>query len=229
MSNRINIQPIDVSKVDQEEKHAVAVLESANRLTVTTEVEYASTGELLKAVKAKQKELEAERKAITQPLEQAKKAVIALFKKPQEMLIKAENILKKQMIEFQDEQERKRIAEEKRLAEEAAKSEAKEKAKLEKKAVRLEEKGCTDMAMQARADAEAVHIPAPVLAKETPKVQGIAKKTVWKYKIEDQNQIPREYMMPNEKMIGEVVRATKGKIQIAGVKAYPETTIAAGK
>ncbi len=228
MENTINIQPIDVSNVDREEKHAMAVYENANKLSIVTEPEYLATAELLKEIKSKIKTLDTARKDLTQPLEKVKKNLIALFNKPIDFLVKAENILKRQIIGYQQEQERIRQKEQARLDEITRKAEAKEKERLEKKALKQESKGNDAEAEIIREQAEAVVAPQVVVQREAPKVAGISTKTIWKYKVIDPTLIPREYLIVNEKAVGQVITATKGAMKIPGIEAYPETVIAAG-
>jgi hypothetical protein len=57
------------------------------------------------------------------------------------------------------------------------------------------------------------------------KTDGMRK--VWKYRITDVNLIPRDYMQPNETMIGQIVRAGKDTTRIPGVEVYFEETLAA--
>lgn len=42
----------------------------------------------------------------------------------------------------------------------------------------------------------------------------------WKAEIIDESALPREYLMPNEAKINAIVRASKGSIQIPGVRIY---------
>ncbi|MBR8362140.1 hypothetical protein KDW55_02255 [Burkholderia sp. AU19243] len=88
----------------------------------------------LTKVKGLQKELEAKRKGITQPIDAAKKAVMDLFRAPTDYLDQAEALLKKAIQTYDREQERLRIAEQARL-EEAARQ---ERARLEQEAAARE-------------------------------------------------------------------------------------------
>ena len=136
--------------------------------------------------------------------------------------------------------ERERLQREAAKAEEAAR---KRREADDAKAAKLAAEGREAEAEQKRIqaaereeqrlrDAEAKRIaaeaapPAPVVHLEQPKVAGVSKRENWTFEIVDENQIPREYLMPDEKMIRGVVRATKGKQQIPGVRIYAETIIA---
>ncbi|WP_261526849.1 hypothetical protein [Burkholderia multivorans] len=88
----------------------------------------------LTKIKGLQKELDAKRKSITQPIDAAKKAVMDLFRAPTDYLDQAEALLKKAIQTYDREEERKRIAEQARL-EEAARQ---ERARLEQEAAARE-------------------------------------------------------------------------------------------
>jgi hypothetical protein len=57
------------------------------------------------------------------------------------------------------------------------------------------------------------------------KPEGIAFRANWTYTIEDASKIPAEYYVIDEKRIGQVVRATKGSLQIPGVKIYKKESV----
>ncbi|WP_413194530.1 hypothetical protein [Pararobbsia alpina] len=77
-----------------------------------------AAGDLVK-VKAKQKELEAHRKSLTQPLDAVKNGIMDIFRAPTAYLEQAETILKKAIGDYDRDEERKRIAEQARLEEAA--------------------------------------------------------------------------------------------------------------
>ena len=58
-----------------------------------------------------------------------------------------------------------------------------------------------------------------------PKVSGSVVREAWKFEITDDSLIPREYLMPDEKAIGAMVRTRKGATNIPGVRVYTETTV----
>lgn len=70
-----------------------------------------------------------------------------------------------------------------------------------------------------------VFVPAPP-PPMAPKVEGVSYRDVWEYEITDPALLPREYLMPDEKRIGSVVRAMRAETQIPGVRAYARRTTA---
>lgn len=119
---------------------------------------------------------------------------------------------------FRAEQERLR-QEEERKARELAEKEA---ARLAKLAERAAERGDTEKAELFEEKAVAAALIQPVVVRPVPRVEGIKTRIVWKFRIVDAAQIPREYMMPNETMLGSIARSTKGAVKVAGVEFYSE-------
>jgi hypothetical protein len=194
-------------------------------IKIANQTDYTTAGEYLKSIKNAAAELDDLRKSMTRPLDESKKRIMDFFRKPMDILEKAEAAIKRSMLTYQDEQERLRKEEEARLAE----LQRKEAEKLLKKAEKAEEKGNADKADELRESAQQLSSVTPVVAPAVEGVAGVNTKTVWKFKIVDVNLIPREYMLPNDKMLGDVARATKGTLKVAGVEFYPEKVIAAGR
>lgn len=60
-----------------------------------------------------------------------------------------------------------------------------------------------------------------------PKVKGTSMREVWRAVVEDEAQVPREYLMVNQSALDAVAKATKGAIKIPGVrfkKSYINST-----
>ncbi len=193
---------------------------------------YQMSAEDLKIIKSKAKELDEIRKSLTKPLDESKKKIMQLFKAPLEFLTKAEGCIKRAMVGWQTEQERNRRAEEERLAEIQRKEAEKLQRQAEKEAAKAEslktEKGKADALAKAeelKAKAEVVTSITPTVESKVEDVEGVSTRKVWKFKIINADKIPREYLMPDEKYIGQIVRASKGKKQIDGIKIYSEDVI----
>lgn len=210
-------------------KPATATLNSCKGLKITNPEIYNHLTTALKEIKGRIKDLTDKRKEITGPIDKAKKAVMDLFRNPINLYTQAENNIKSAMITYTDEQEAARKKEEDRLRREAVAREKKEKEKLKKKAIKADEKGDTDKAEELRDQAEDVKVAAPIMPSNIGKVSGITYKTTWKFKVVDVNKIPREYLIPDEKAIREVVEATKGKLEIEGIEIYSEKSVASGR
>lgn len=204
-------------------KKALSIPEQARAIKIVDAETYSQAGEVLITIKGLRKEIGAAFDPIIKKAHEAHKEAKAQKDKAEAPLIEAENILKPAISAYDREQERIRREEEERQREIARKAE--EERKL-REAEQAEKEGRTEEA-QAIIE-EPVYVPPVVLEKTTPKVSGISKQTIWKFRIVDQNKIPREYMMPDQVKIGGVVRATKGSIQISGVEIYSEDIVKAG-
>lgn len=237
-------------------KTAQDALTTAKAYTIDSVDMYELAAGELQSIKGLQKSVEGQRTAITEPLNAALKGVNALFKGPKEWLEQAETTLKTAMVNFQREQERKRIeeqaaleraaaAERARLAEEAAAAEAKARAEAEKlraQAAVAKDSGDAEAAARLASQADTREeqgavtaqvldqtsqlMSAPVSTIATPKVSGIATRKQWTFEITDASLIPREYLVIDESKIRGVVKALKGATTIPGVRAYETEQIA---
>jgi hypothetical protein len=116
------------------------------------------------------------------------------------------------------EAERKRIEEEaiRKAAEAESKGENEKAAAILEKAVAKEEK------LSAKIDEAATvagYVPPPV------KTVGISTREDWDIELLDINLVPREYLMFDEVKARKVVRASKGAVQIPGVKNIKKTIV----
>lgn len=213
-----------------------SLLDMAKMYVIDSPEMYQLAGDELKKIKAKTKELDAQRKQITKPLDDAKAAVMALFKKPLEALTQAEGVLKNSLLSFDREQERKRQEEEKRLREIARAEQERLQAQAraaEEESRKLIEAGKKEEAEQLAAKAATIEIssysiPVPIVAQAQTKVAGISKRTIWKARVIKKESIPLEYMEPNQSALDKVAQATKGTIQIPGVEFYSEDILSSG-
>ena len=65
-------------------------------------------------------------------------------------------------------------------------------------------------------------ILAPVQIKSMPKEKGHSYRNEWHGEVVDAAIVPREYLMPDEKKIDKMAKATKGTVQISGVRIWKE-------
>lgn len=198
-------------------------------LTITNNQEYLNSGEFLKQIKSVSKILDDARKDITKPLDEAKKRVMDFFRDPLDQLSAAEGILKRAILGYQQEQEKIRREEEQKAISRAKAEEERKRRALEERAVKAEESGNTAKAELLRERADDVYVPTIVTAPVIEKVKGISTKKVWKFRIKDESQIPREYLLINEPMLNKIAQATHGKIPVPGVEFYQEDVLSAGR
>jgi colicin import membrane protein len=197
------------------QKSAQDALATAKAYVIDSPEMYQLAADELQQIKALQKNVEKQRTDITGPMNQALKAVNALFKAPSDWLDQAEQVLKRAMLTYQQEEERKRREEQQRLEREAAAERARveaeaavESARAEKEAESLrlqaqqaQQSGDVETAARLASQAESREeqgavvaqelaqtkdlISAPVAAKAVPKVSGISTRKVWKVEVTD--------------------------------------------
>lgn len=207
----IDIKPIDVSIVKKEEKETQLIIKKVQTLIIKTQEDYSMAGDLRKQIKGKIKELDEKRKSITQPLDLAKKNIMALFNPVIEKLDEAVEKIDIGVIAYTEEQDRKAKEAQAKAEEEARK--AKEKAEAKAKELAAQGKEEKAQVMQEKADS----IVAPVITPTIPKVTGQAIKEIWYAEVVDFKSLSDDYKLPDQSKLDKVAQATKGKITLAGV------------
>ena len=194
----LNTEAIQQAGEAAEESQAIAVC--AQELHIVNAEQYEEAAEILKEIKGRLKQLETKRKWFTEPLLEMKKRTDSLFKGPSNSLKQAESAIKKGMVAYSQETERKRL-------------------ELEQKA--------RELAASEAATVAEVHdvLVEAVTRGVTPKVSGVVVKKVTKFEISDPNLLPRKFLKPNEAAIRNAVR---GGGEIPGVRVWQEDQISAG-
>lgn len=249
---QVNIDTPNQEALTTQAQNVLAVAES---FVVDSPTMYQLAGTELQQIKGGLKQLEEKRKSITKPLDEAKAAVMDLFRKPVEILQKAETTIKRAILTYDQAEEAKRKAEEERLREITRKEqeklrieadrrtrEAAEKAaKLREEATVAAAAGNAAEAAKLAAKSEAViekaenkaadlqqqadTMPVPVVNREQVKVSGISKTTLWRARVMDDKLVPREYLIVNQSALDQVAKATKGALSIPGVEFYSEEVV----
>lgn len=203
-----------------------ALLKKAE-LTITTQSEYEHAGEVLQEIKSRSKELDKQRKEITNPIDAAKKAVMDLFKPPIELLEKAEAKIKNLMIGYTTEQERKAREDQIRLQRLADQEAERQKKILDDKIARAQASGKIDKVEELeQKKAEVVPMDVPVIAPQAEAPKGISYRDKWSAEVTDFKLLPDEYKIANQQALDRVAQATKGSITIPGVKFVSEKVVA---
>lgn len=199
---------------------AALTIEEASALVIQSNEDYELAGEFVRRIARLKKELNETRRSMTRPLDESKKRIMDLFRRPEQQLDEANTAASRKMLAWKQEQDRARREAEAAAAEAARK----ERERLEKQAAAAAKRGQQEKAaaLSAAADsmpaAPVVHIPEATAA-------GVSTRQVWKYEIVDKAALPREFMTPDEKAIGAVVRARQGDTNIPGVRVYAEETL----
>lgn len=221
---------------------AKQVLQVAEAYEIDSLVMYESAADELKSIKLKQKDLEAARKKITKPLDDAKKAVQKMFRKPSQFLIDAENVIKRAMLGYMTEQ-RKIREEAERKAREAAADEHKrleeEAACYAEEAKKAVKSGNMEEAARFQLEAEQVKaisevITAPVINIQQHKVEGISTRVTYKARVIDfravlqgvlDEKIPQAVVSINESAINAQAMALKESMKYPGIEIYTEESL----
>jgi hypothetical protein len=185
------------------------------RVADNSDYEQAST--ILRDIKGRLARLEILRREITKPLDESKKRVMDLFRVPVERLEIVESRIKAAMLAFQ------RAIEDARAVAEARAIE--EKRRLEAAREKAMAKGDWDRAVQVSQKSAEVRINAPP---PVAKIAGVQTREIWKWRLLDFDKVPREFLILNEKLLGEIARRDKEKAKVEGIEFYREEIIAAG-
>lgn len=225
------IIPVEVQKVVEQTE---IMVKTYDNYLISTQETYANAGEDLRAIKSKSKELDDLRKSLTKPLDESKKRIMEFFNRPLDFLAKAESAVKSAMLKYQQAQEAIRRAEEKRLADiqrKAAEELERQAREAEEKAGKLKSAKAKEAAelkaKELREKAAVTEAIAPAVESKVEAVAGISTRTIWRFRIVDVNKIPREYMIPDEKLIDSFGKATRGQKKIEGVEFYSDEIISA--
>lgn len=222
MSALATLEAPDTSAIEQQRDGVVSV---ANAIRVTNNQEMVGASDVLRQIKTTLKTIDAEVDPSIRKAHEAHKEIVSLKKRLTAPLEEAERIVKSRISQYTMAQEKARQAEEMRLREIARQQE--EDRRLAE-AIELEREGSQEALEQAQAIIEApVVAPVVVVQKTVPKVEGISTRKVWKYRIVNEHQIPREYMTPNEKAIGAYCRSMGANAKMCGVEFYSEDVVSA--
>jgi hypothetical protein len=180
-------------------KQSEPVAQASGAINITNDTEYAQAAQMLIDLKTRMNTVESKRKEFTQPLYELQKKLNAFFKEPLKNYEQAEKALKAAMASFQ------------------IKKEAERKAALEaaKKAAEEENKEEFQQSMVKAAD------------NITPEVQGTYTVDVPRFEVTDPSQVPREYLMVDEKKIRGVVNSLGTDAKIPGVRVWVEKSVRA--
>jgi hypothetical protein len=219
----IKVTPINVEEVENSTSDVQTLVEESEQLIISSQEEFESASGLLTQVKTRGKELDKQRKSITNPLDEAKKNVMELFRKPIDLLKKAEDTIKRGMLNYTSEQERKAREEEERLRKLAEKQAEEERKRLEKRIERAENSGKEEKAEELKEQLEYVKpIDVPVVAPNVEKPKGVSYRMKYTGDVVDFSKLPDSYKVVDQSKLNKVIQASGGSIEIPGVKIKSE-------
>ena len=157
---------------------AESAFAAAEARTITTAADATAVAQDLKEIKHKAREIEAMRKSLVAPIDEARARIQAFFKPPLDFLQKAESALKGKLLAYQDA--------ERRIAQEAARKEAERLRKLaEAKAKRAEKRGDVEAAEELREQPIIVPTAAPTA------LEGTSVRVLWRAELVDIRELCR--------------------------------------
>lgn len=214
-----------VTMGDAQKKHELALV-----FKVDSNETFEAAADELKSIKAKYKELDSDRKLITKPMDEAKKRIMDLFRKPLSYLGEAEKLLKRAMIDYQNKQEIERQKEEARLQELARKKEE----RLRKRAEKAAEQGKEEKAEMLEEQADSV--PVPVVTYQKPQTTGISTRKTYHAEVTNptallkgvlDGSVPRAALKIDQQFLNKQATALKRELNYPGVVVKVKSDIAA--
>jgi hypothetical protein len=218
-----------INQIEIVQQEVMSVPDRAKLIIVKDQQSLQNANLIFLDIKGLRKKIEEVFSPIIQAAHKTHQEAIAQRKKVEEPLIVAENYLNGQVTDYNREQRRIREEEMEKLRLQAIKEEFDRRKKEEEdrisQAIALEEVGAYEEAeslisetIEEKEKPMEVVVPPP----ETPKVKlmGAAMRESWDFEIEKESLIPRQYLIPDLKKIGGMVRALKGETNIPGIKVF---------
>lgn len=215
MDNVIEMPVINTERAETALTEANAVLDSAKSVVIKTPEQANQAGDWRNKIKAKLKQLDAERKELTKPLDEVKARIMDKYRPAMERLEEAYKLFDRVLVVYLNEQERIRQEQQRKLDEEAERKRKVAEAKAAEFAAKGNEKKAEEWADKAETTV------APVVA-AAPKVEGMSFRDDWDFEIINSTIIPHQFLVPDESAIRQYVKATKGKSPIEGVRIIPK-------
>ena len=225
-TSAVEYSPAPIAAETELDREASMIELKVQSMSVSNDTDYVCAADMLKDIKATQKKVTEYWEPLRLSAKEAYDRVLDRKKDMIDPLKSAENILKKKMSDYSDEQEKRRKAQEeamRKLAEEELKK------KLDE-AASAEAAGDSEAAQSAMAEAEVMEDVSASGSVTTPelRVKGVTKSKTWKIVGVDASRVPIEIngmvIRPvDEKAILRIIKASKGTVRIPGV-IYQETT-----
>lgn len=221
----IKLKPINTETLEKETE-VESLISRSKAIVITNQTELDAAVLLLLEVKQRYKDLESQRKSITNPMDIAKKAVMDLFRNPMSKLEELETKLKKAIMVFDEEQKRLAAEEQKKIQALIDKENEKLNKSLDKKILKAEESGNQEKVQELLLQKNSAPAVAPVITPTIEKPKSISYKITYVAEVVDVNLVPREWMIPNIQALTKIGQATKGTVSIPGVVFREQKTVA---
>jgi len=219
---KVTLEP-DIKVV---EKESTDLVTKVNGLTITNQLEYEGAAEFLKQIKGQEKKVKESFDPIISKAYQTHNEAVAQKNKFFNPLAAAEKVVKNLMSAYQNKKEAEAKEEQCKLQEAADREAEKERKRIQGKIDRAEVSGKLGKAESLKEEKESVSYLAPMITPNVSKPEGVSYRDSWTAVVENEKLIPREYLMVNQKALDGVARATKGTLNIPGVKWNCEKILA---
>lgn len=227
----IIIKSVPQEEQDKAEQNGLVLVDKANTAVILTGGQYKEVNEIRKMAKDFQAAVKAVWDPVCENANKAHKTATAARKDQMAPFVEAETICKKKLNEYDMEQERIAREEADRLRKIREKDEREKREEQDRKlaeAAALEKAGKSEEATALLDDAvdiqeELETMPEIVVQKDVP--TGVTYIDNWKAEVIHAHLVPREYCVPDEKMLNATAKATKGSAVIAGVRFYNNRTV----
>jgi N-acetylglutamate synthase/N-acetylornithine aminotransferase len=193
---------------------AKRMLANAQAIVVDSPTSYEDAAVVLQTLTAREKEVEARKAELWEPLAKLTKNVQALFNPPLKVLDQAKKVVSGKMGAYALEQRNIAIAKQQEADDAAEEARRKLLSKAER---------ATDDGNHARAvvlEARAESIQAPTIETDIPKVSGIQLRERWLFEVTDPDKVPREFLMVDERLIRAEVNTKESLAKIPGVRIW---------
>ncbi|MCI4625030.1 MAG: hypothetical protein L3V56_03620 [Candidatus Magnetoovum sp. WYHC-5] len=211
---------IPVPNIEEKGAKASSFVKTAQNMVINNQPAYEAAAHFLVGVKTLAKEIETDFKPAKEAANKAHKTICEQERKHLAPLTKTEKLVKDKMVVYEKE-ENERIRLQNLKDEKEAKSQDEERQLHEAEVLE---------ALGEHKEAEKVlvleqYVPPPAIPFTQPQTKGVSTKTIWKYKIVDETQIPREYMKVDDTKLSNVVKALGASTKIPGILVYSETVV----
>lgn len=205
----VRVKPEQDTEVQSFYDQALKLAEYAEARDIAITEDLKPATDDLSIIAKVKKALEAKRKEFIQPLQDHIKAINDVFKRLMEPIEIADRVTRSKILAFQAEQDRIRREQEEinRKRQEAAEAEMKLKGELSE-SVNL------------------VEVSPEAPKRVSTEMGTVGQRDNWKWEVVDFALVPDEYKMINSGILTPVVKASKGKIIIPGIRIFNEPIIA---
>ena len=201
------------------EKETADLITQSQSLVITNQLEYEDAATYLQSIKKMQKKVEESFNSIIQKAHEVHKEAIAKRDEHLDPLKEVEIKVKKLLVDYKNEQDRKAREEQARLQRLADIEAEKERKRVQAQIDRAAASGKTEKVEALQEKIENIQpIEVPVVAPKVEAVKGLSFRDQWSAEVIDFKSLPNEYKLPNQSMLDKHAQNTKGSIPIPGVK-----------